>query len=59
MDTDTFIVITFPEVQLLMDYPGFEDNCCLVNDEPFLTEYGSSAFFVRQSWLKEMNLGLK
>ena len=52
---DTFVVVTFPDCQMLMDLPGFGENACLVNDEPFLTEYGSSAFFVRQSWLPKIS----
>ena len=52
---DTFVVVTFPSIQSLMDHLGFEDNCCLINDEPFLSEYGSSAYFVRESWLKGNN----
>jgi hypothetical protein len=51
---DLFVVITWPEIQELMDEKDFDENCCLVNDEPFLSEYGSSAFFVRRSWLREI-----
>ena len=48
---DTFVVVMWPDSQELMESEGFEENACLVNDSPFLEEYGSSAFFVRQSWL--------
>lgn len=48
---DTFVVVMWPESQELMELEGFDENACLVNDSPFLEEYGSSAFFVRQSWL--------
>jgi hypothetical protein len=47
---ETFIIITWPEIQDYMDKPGFEENSCLINEEPFLSEYGSSAYFVRESW---------
>lgn len=52
---DTFEVVVWPEVQELMDKEGFQDNSCLINDEPLLSEYGSSAYFVRQSWLREVD----
>lgn len=54
MDKDTFIVVTWPDVQELMDLDGFEENSCLINDEPLLDEYGSSAYFVRESWDTEI-----
>jgi hypothetical protein len=46
-----FEIVTWPEVQELMTEEGFHENSCLVNEEPFLSEYGSSAYFVRKSWL--------
>lgn len=54
MTTDAFTVVTFPDIQILMEEEEFEDNACLINYEPFLEEYGSSAYFVRQSWLEEL-----
>lgn len=38
---DLFTVVTWPESQDLMELEGFEDNAILINDEPFLTEYGA------------------
>ena len=55
MDNNTFIVITFPEVQSLQEIQGFKDNSHLINDEPLVSEYGNSAYFVRLSWLKKQN----
>lgn len=52
---DTFKVVVWPEIQKLMDREGFEENSCLINDEPLLSEYGSSAYFIRQSWLLEVD----
>lgn len=49
---DRFVVVTWPEIQNLMVFEGFEENACLINDQPFLDEYGLSAYFVRESWLK-------
>ena len=56
---DRFVVVTFPSIQSLMELDDFDDNCCLINDEPFLTEYGSSAFFVRESWLIDNHIVLR
>ena len=50
---DTFEVVCWPESQMLMEKPMFRENSSLINDEPLLTEYGSSAYFVRKSWLDE------
>jgi len=52
---DTFIIIPFPEVQLLQDIEGFEDNSLLINDGKLYEEYGDSAYMVRTSWLKINN----
>ena len=49
---DLFTVVTWPESQGLMELEGFEDNAILINDEPFLTEYGNSAYLVRVSWIE-------
>lgn len=53
--TGTFVIVQWPEIQELMDIEGFEENSCLINEEPFLSEYGSSAYFVRQCWLESIN----
>jgi hypothetical protein len=50
---NTFKVITWPWIQDLMEKPGFDDNSSLINDEPLLSEYGNSAYFVRQDWLSK------
>ena len=55
MNEDIFEVITFPDVQNLMNSNEFEENSCLINDEPLLSEYGSSSYFVRKSWLEKFN----
>ena len=49
---EKFIVVTFPDVQHLMDIPGFEDNSYLINDEKGIETYGSSAYFVSEEWYK-------
>ena len=50
---EKFIVVTWPESQNLMDLEGFEENCHLINDESGLAQYGSSAYFVNEDWLRE------
>jgi len=53
MNTELFTVVTWPQVQVLMDREGFDRNAVLINEEPFLTEYGSSAYLIRNSWLRQ------
>jgi len=56
---DKYIIITWPESQNLIDFEGFEENCCLINDSiiefnnSFLYRYGSSAYFVNEKWFNE------
>ena len=50
---ETYIVVCWPEIQSIMDKPAFSENSCLINDEPLLSEYGSSAYFVNKSWFDE------
>lgn len=54
---ETFVPITWPDSQGLMELPGFEENAMLINDEPLLTKYGSSAYLIRVSWLEEQEAG--
>lgn len=49
----THIVVTWPEVQKLMDLEGFDDNSNLINNDKGLEDYGSSAYFVDVDWLYE------
>ena len=52
---DKYIIVCWPDSQILMELPGFQDNCCLINDDKFLDIYGSSAYFVNQKWLSGEN----
>lgn len=54
VDEDDFTVISWPEVQELMDKEGFDTNASLANDEWCLEEYGSSAYFVNKKWLNSL-----
>ena len=51
MNKDKYVVITWPDIQDLMEHDDFNDNACLITDDPFIQEYGSSAYFVRESWI--------
>lgn len=55
---EKFIVVTWPESQNLMEYEGFEENCHLINDDSGLDQYGSSAYFVNEDWLREREKNL-
>lgn len=48
---DKYVIVQFPEIQFLMGRDGFNENCCLINDEDFLSLYGNSAYFVNENWL--------
>ena len=48
-------LIQWPEIQELLDEPGFRENACLANDEYFVIQYGSSAYFVNVDWLAKIN----
>ena len=54
---ELFTPVTWPESQELMELPGFEENALLINDEPLLEQYGSSAYLVRVSWLESLEAG--
>lgn len=49
-------VITYPEVQFLMEKEGFREHSYLINDTKGLDEFGSSAYFVDTEWLKKVNV---
>lgn len=44
-------IITWPEVQELMELDGFRENSYLINDEKGMEDFGSSAYFVSVNWL--------
>ena len=49
----TYTVVTWPEVQLLLDLEGFKEHSYLINDEQGLNDFGSSAYFVETEWLSK------
>lgn len=51
---DEYVIVQWPEIQELMTEEDFRENSCLLNEEPMLSEYGSSAYFVNSAWLKRV-----
>ena len=41
-----YVLVCWPESQLLMDEEWFWDECILMNDMEHLADIGSSAYFV-------------
>lgn len=54
----TYTVVTWPEVQLLLDSEGFREHSYLISDEQGLDDFGSSAYFVETEWILK-NKGYK
>ncbi len=50
-----YIVIQWPDIQHYMDLQGFEENSYLINDEKGMNDFGSSAYFVDEEWLNELD----
>jgi hypothetical protein len=50
---DKYVLVTWPESQMLMEEEWFDTECILMNDENHLEEIGSSAFFVPQERYEE------
>lgn len=50
MNKDIFEIVQWPDIQILMELPGFKENSYLCIDD---SEYGSSAYFVRQCWFEK------
>lgn len=50
---ETYVAITFPEIQEYMEQEGFEENAYLINDEHGINVFGSSSYFVNTEWLKK------
>lgn len=53
IEEDDYTIVCWPYTQELMTNIGFHKNACLINDELFVDQYGSSAYFVNKKWLKE------
>ena len=42
-----------------MELSDFQEHSYLINDEKGLDDYGSSAYFIEESWLKKVDVTLK
>ena len=56
---DYYVVVTWPDIQALMDEPGFRKNSSLINDDIGLETYGSSAYYVDKEWLESVGKDIK
>lgn len=50
-----YIIVEWPDVQELMDKPGFEQNSSLLTFGHLLEEYGSSTYFVNEDWIDNLD----
>ena len=53
MEVTTYVLVSWPESQILMEYDWFNE-CILMNDENYLESIGSSAYFVPFERWKEL-----
>lgn len=49
-----YIIVTWPDSQDLMEFPGFRTQSILINDEKGFYDFGSSAYFIKKKWYEEM-----
>ncbi len=49
-----YIIKEWPETQKLMEYEGFYEHACLINEESWLDQYGFGSYFVEEDWLKSI-----
>lgn len=53
---DKYVIVCWPEIQELMELEGFQENSYLINDDRGMEDFGSSAYFVKESWYNKMNI---
>jgi hypothetical protein len=56
MERRKYVLIQWPESQLLMDYEWFNTECYLANNERTLEDIGSSAYFVPEDRIEELTM---
>lgn len=49
-----YTIITWPEIQNLMEFDWFKSECYLINDDKGVEEFGSSAYFVPTNRITEL-----
>lgn len=52
----TFEIVIWPEIQDYMTIDNFRENAILINEEPFISIVGSSAYFVNTEWKRKADL---
>lgn len=50
---ERYVLVMWPDIQEYMVKDGFNENSCLANDEYFVNKYGSSAYFVNETWYEK------
>lgn len=48
-----FVIVGWPDSQMLMGMEGFYDNCSLINSERGLEAFGGSAYLVDKEWYEK------
>lgn len=46
-----YVIVEWPDIQFL----GFNEHACLINDDEWVSKYGSSAYFVEEEWLNRIS----
>lgn len=50
-----YVIVEWPDIQILMTESGFNEHACLINDDEWVSKYGSSAYFVEEEWLNRIS----
>lgn len=53
----SYVIVCWPDSQMLMGKKGFYENCSLINSERGLEVYGSSAYLVDKEWYEKLEKG--
>ena len=51
---DSYVVVTWPDSQYLMELEDFKNHSYLINDDQGMQDFGSSAYFVEKNWLNKV-----
>lgn len=43
-----FVIVEWPEIQSYIDKERFDNNCCPINDDTWLDQYGALSYFVNE-----------
>ena len=52
-----YVVVTFPDSQIIEGKEGFLANCALINSDEGIEAFGSGAYKVDNDWLEKVNAG--